>query len=61
MIVINTLMTFWNLLVGQVMLYTGLSSTLSAIIVVTLSILSLIALFMTAKWVYKKIKTKLLA
>jgi hypothetical protein len=61
MLILNSTMTFWNLLVGQVMLYTGLSSTVATILVAALTVVLIIAVFMTAKWVYKKIKTKLLA
>ena len=61
MIVINSTMAFWNLLVGQVMLYTGFSSTVSAIIVVLLAVALVASLFFLGKWVYKKIKTKCLS
>lgn len=61
MLILNSTMTFWNLLVGQVMLYTGLSSTVATILVAALTVVFIIAVFMIAKWVYKKIKTKLLA
>lgn len=61
MLILNSTMTFWNLLVGQVMMYTGLSSTVATILVVALTVVLVIAVLMTVKWVYKKIKTKLLA
>lgn len=61
MLILNSTMTFWNLLVGQVMLYTGLSSTVATILVAALTVVFIIAVFMIIKWVYKKIKTKLLA